>query len=69
MRREQGPKQMKKSEKRDDRGFRVSLEALEAAVWMRTPPCVALEGSAGWVCWADDAAGTVLLPVRPCLSK
>lgn len=39
MRREQGPKQMKRSEKRDDRGFRVTLEALEAAVWMRTPLC------------------------------
>lgn len=42
MRREQGPKQcllwkMRRSQKRDDREFRATLEALEAAGWMRTP--------------------------------
>lgn len=72
MRREQGPKQcllwkMQRSQKRDDREFRITLEAV---VWMGNPlPCVTLEGSTGWVCWADDAVGTVLLPVKPCLSK
>lgn len=61
MRREQGPKQMKRSEKRDDRGFRVTLEALEAAVWMRTPLVwfwrAALAGSAGQTMrWAQSCS-------------